>query len=82
MHPLIQSDLAVLRQAELLQSMESVHVLTRVLPPTQRRARWMPSRVHLALFRLRLRHRARHQRLAHRQYGMPWRSQVRRLLDE
>jgi hypothetical protein len=82
MHPLIQSDLALVRQAELLRTMETERWLSHPQSPAERRARWVPTRVHLALLRLRLRHRARRHQLARRRYALSWRAEVRRLLDE
>jgi hypothetical protein len=82
MHPLIQSDLAVMHQAELLRSVETDHLISHLKSSAERRAQWLPTGVHLALFRLRLRRKAHRLRLARRRYTISWRAEVRRLLDD
>ena len=82
MHPLIQAALAKIHQGELLRDIQDTHLLHNAGPRDTRRCRWLPSSLHLKLHRLRLRHRARRQKLARRRFATAWQRDLAAILDD
>ncbi len=82
MHPLIQAALVEIHQDELMRDVQATHVLHQAGWQAPRRRHWLPSPLHRTLQRLRLRQRARRQRLARRRYATAWQRDLTAFLDD